>query len=122
MHGLSLGWQTELIFPRFDAEVVRRDDYLVALIDLQVAADAGRHEPVAYRVFRERQMTRDAAMQRVGLGHWFAARDDGRILETLVIAADPDDVAIGIYEAVGFERLDDTLRLHCRDRDAAGAP
>lgn len=32
-------------------------------------------------------------------------------LQTLVIAADPDDVAIGLYEALGFQRGDDCRQL-----------
>lgn len=130
-------------------------------VALQVEADDGRSEgPVAYRLFRERQMRRYEAMERAGMGHWFGAcvrGDDGtermvadcglfsapgaeaaplgrfqhvethpswrrrglcsalvhaaclhgfmrRGLETLVIVADPDDVAIGLYESLGFQR------------------
>ena len=32
-------------------------------------------------------------------------------LDTLVIVADPDDVAIGLYEALGFERGASTWHL-----------
>lgn len=129
-----------------------------ALLELQVAADEGAHEPAGYRVFREQALRRWAAMQDAGLGHQFAvfARTphgerpvagcglfrDGRGAgsaarfqyvethpqwrrrglctalvhrvchhgfevmgaQTLVMVADPDDVAIGIYESLGFER------------------
>jgi RimJ/RimL family protein N-acetyltransferase len=123
-------------------------------VELHVASDVGEHQPIAdYRLFRERQMARYGAMERVGLGHWFGVftHDDrlvadcglfvdetgtlGRFqhvsthpafrrrglctalihavcthgfeamgLQTLVIVADPDDVAIGLYESAGFER------------------
>ena len=138
-----------------------------AAVELQVAADAGEHQPVAeYRLFRERQMQRYGAMQRAGLGHWFGVfarvggaeeqlvadcglfRDgsgaaalgrfqhvethpmfrrrglcralmhavcrhgfDAMGLHTLVIVADPDDVAIGLYESVGFRRGVSTWHL-----------
>ena len=140
-----------------------------AAVEQQVAADAGEHQPVAeYRVFRERQMQRYAAMQRAGLGHWFGVfaltaqgeplvagcglfRDGtgaqalGRFqfvsthpawrrrglcralihavcrhgfevmnLGTLVIVADPDDVAIGLYESLGFRRSATTWHLERR--------
>lgn len=129
-----------------------------AVVDQQVAVDAGRYEAVGYRVFAERQMARYAAMQRAGLGHWFGlvAPVDGRpvlaascglfrdpasteglgrfqyvsthpawrrrglctalvhaacrhgfeamALRTLAMVADPNDVAIGVYESVGFRR------------------
>ncbi|MEP7102156.1 MAG: GNAT family protein [Burkholderiales bacterium] len=139
-----------------------------AAVTLQVETDDGHSEgPVAYRLFRERQMRRYEAMDRAGMGHWFAAfvRDDagaehmvadcglfcapaderaplGRFqhvethpawrrrglcaalihavclhgfekmgLETLVIVADPDDVAIGLYESLGFVRGASTQHL-----------
>lgn len=257
---LSLGWRTDLIFPRFDAEVIERDDYVVVrtphnptyywgnfvlfdrapregdfarwsaifaaelasvrpahltfgvdvphpfacppeferagmslspstvltmtaaqlkaapaalpgitvrrlalgeetapLIDLQLATNAGKHEETGYRVFRERQTARYAAMSAAGLGHWYGTfagstlvaacglfRDgtlgrfqrvethpgwrrrglcrmmmhaviqegfDAMGLETLVIVADPRDVAIGLYESLGFVRGVDTWAL-----------
>jgi RimJ/RimL family protein N-acetyltransferase len=146
-----------------------------AVVEQQVASDAGEHQPVAeYRLFRERQMQRYGAMQRAGLGGWFGVfartaqgeqlvadcglfRDDvgvqalGRFqfvsthpawrrrglcralihavcrhgfevmaLHTLVIVADPDDVAIGLYESLGFERGANTWHLERRP-DAARA-
>jgi RimJ/RimL family protein N-acetyltransferase len=146
-----------------------------AAVELQVAADAGEHQPVSeYRVFRARQMQRYGAMQQAGLGRWFGvfARTDrgdelvagcglfsdgggawalGRFqfvsthpawcrrglcsalvqtvcrhgfevmtLHTLVIVAEPDEVAIGLYESVGFVRGASTWQLECRP-DAARA-
>ncbi|WP_280152530.1 GNAT family N-acetyltransferase [Piscinibacter sp. XHJ-5] len=136
-------------------------------IEQQVASDDDGHEPVGYRVFRERQMQRYAAMELARLGHWFGVlartpqgqamtagcglfRDGtlGRFqyvsthpawrrrglctalvhavcrhgfeamgLDTLVIAADPDDVAIGIYESLGFERTASAWQLERRPAD-----
>ena len=130
-------------------------------VELQVAADAGEHEPIDdYRLFRERQMLRYGAMERAGLGHWFGVfTNDGAIvadcglfidetgtlgrfqhvcthpafrrrglctaliaavcghgfevmnLQTLVIVADPLDVAIVLYESLGFERHTSTWQL-----------
>ena len=214
---LSLGWRTNPIFPRFDAQVIARPGYLLragltryastvltmqpdqlqpragrlpegfriaalelpaqasAAVELQVAADAGEHQPVSgYRVFRARQMQRYGAMQQAGLGRWFGvfartdrgdelvggcglfsdgdgARAHGRFqfvsthpawrrpglcsaliqavsrhgfevmtLHTLVIVADPDDVAIGLYESLGFVRGASTWQLERRP-DAAHA-
>ncbi|MEJ6005704.1 GNAT family protein [Paucibacter sp. AS339] len=126
-----------------------------AVLDLQCAAMAQGFEPAGYRLYRELQMRRYAAMQRADLGHWFgiwrgadlladcglfhAAQAQlalGRFqhvsthpawrrrglctalisatlqhgfaqmgLLTLVMCADPDDVAIGIYESLGFARV-----------------
>ena len=129
-----------------------------AAVELQVVADAGVVEtPADYRLFRQRQMRRYEAMERAGMGHWFAVQAchaeggeqlvadcglfhepgqklgrfqhvvthplwrrrglcsalihavcqrgfDRMGLDTLVIVADPDDVAIRLYEALGFER------------------
>ena len=136
-----------------------------AVVDKQVAVDADRYEPAGYRVFAERQMERYAAMQRVGLGHWYGLvgqfdgrpvlaascglfRDPGRSdglgrfqyvsthpdwrrrglctalvhavcrhgfagmdLRTLAMVADPDDVAIDVYESLGFQRGVSTWQL-----------
>jgi RimJ/RimL family protein N-acetyltransferase len=133
----------------------------VLAVELQVAGDAGEHQPIAeYRLFRERQMARYGAMERDGLGHWFGVfAADGTLvadcglfidetgtlgrfqhvcthpsfrrrglctalidavcghgldlmnLQTLVIVADPHDVAIGLYESLGFERGASTWQL-----------
>jgi RimJ/RimL family protein N-acetyltransferase len=133
----------------------------------QVASDDDGHEPTGYRIFRERQMRRYAAMEAAGLGHWFGVlastpqgpemvagcglfRDGtlGRFqyvsthpawrrrglctalvhavcrqgfeamgLDTLVIAADPHDVAIAIYESLGFERVASSWHLERRPPD-----
>ncbi len=48
-------------------------------------------------------------------GHGF----DALGLESLVILADPANVAIGLYEALGFVRDHDLWYLECRLRDAA---
>ncbi len=137
-----------------------------AAVQLQVESDEGENEMPAYRMFRERQMARYAAMQCAGLGRWFGVfaqtvngpklvadcglfRDAQSSLarfqhvEThplwrrrglctalvhavcrfgyaqmgvprLVMLADPADVAIGIYESVGFERGPSTWQLERR--------
>jgi ribosomal protein S18 acetylase RimI-like enzyme len=139
-----------------------------ALVDLQVAANDSGHPTDSYRLFRQRQMQRYAAMQDAGLGHWFAVYARGpqgeipvadcglfrerrgaggtarfqnvcthpqwrrrglasalvyavcrhafQVMrdETLVIVADPDDVAIGLYQSLGFERLRDLAMLSRR--------
>lgn len=147
--------------------------------ELQVAADIDGHEPVGYRVFRERQMLRYSTLERAGLGHWFGVfaqpgtegndsrrerlvadcglfRDGfgpgalGRFqyvsthpewrrrglcsalihavcrhgfeamgLASLVILADPDYVAIGLYEALGFQRTGSNWHLERRPPDPA---
>jgi len=139
-------------------------------VDLQVATDAGEHQPIAdYRLFRERQMLRYGAMERAGLGHWFGVfAADGTLvadcglfidetgslgrfqhvgthpsfrrrglctalidavcghgfdvmnLQTLVIVADPHDVAIVLYESLGFQRGASTWQL--QRAPMAGAP
>lgn len=260
---LSLGWRTDLIFPRFDAEVIERDDYVVvrtpqnptfywgnfvlfdrapregdfarwhaifarelasvrpahlafgvdvaeafacppdferarlslspstvltmtkpqlqaapelpvgitirrlalpdeaaALLELDVARNAGEHEEAGFRVYRARQLARYAAMSAAGLGSWYGVfadstlvagcglfrdqrlgrfqhvethpawrrrglcralmhavcRDgfDAMSLDTLVIVADPRDVAIGLYESIGFARGTDTWQFERR--------
>lgn len=139
-----------------------------AAVELQVAADEADHELAGYRLFRERQMARYTSMQQAGLGHWFgmhAATPEGMLLvaecglfrdglgdgtlgrfqhvsthrawrrrglcralihavcrhgfdamglDTLVIVADPDDVAIGLYESIGFERGPSTWQIEGR--------
>ncbi len=135
------------------------------LLDLQVATDEGAHPVDGYRLFRERQMQRYAAMQDAGLGHWFGVfartpqgeqlvadcglfrprrggggtarfqnvgthpdwrrrgiatalvhavcRHGFRVMrdDTLVIAADPLNPAIRLYEAIGFEHDHDIATL-----------
>jgi len=137
---------------RFSVAALELPAQAAQAVDLQVATDAGQHQPVAdYRIFRERQMARYGAMARAGLGRWYGVFtqdgqlvadcglfSDGRVgrfqhvsthpqwrrrglctalihavcragfetmdLDTLVIVADPDDVAIALYESMGFER------------------
>lgn len=127
---------------------------LDAAVELQCDSDEGQHEPEHYRLHRQRQMQRYAAMQAAGLGHWFGiwrgtqlVADcglfrDGRLgrfqhvgthpewrrrglctalveqvsaygfgsmgLDRIIMCADPQDVAIGIYESIGYQR-----RSHC---------
>jgi len=151
--------RTGLDASRFAIRPLVLPDESPQAVELQVAVDAGEHQPLEdYREFRERQMARYAAMEAAGLGRWFGVvaqrgeapqepllvadcglftdgRGTGRFqhvgthpawrrrglcsalvhavcrhgfeamgLDTLVIVADPDDVAIGLYEAVGFQR------------------
>lgn len=127
-----------------------RPEQLQAAVALQCAGNDMGFEPAGYRLHRERQMRRYAAMQAAGLGLWFGVwrgselladcglfRDGalGRFqhvgthpdwrrrglctaliawvsgygvrrmgLTRLVMCADPDDVAIGIYETLGYRR------------------
>jgi hypothetical protein len=74
---LSLGWRSELIFPRFDAQVIERPDYLLV-----------------HAVCR----------------HGFEVMG----LSSLVIIADPRYVAIGLYEALGFQRAANTWGMERR--------
>jgi RimJ/RimL family protein N-acetyltransferase len=138
-------------------------------VELQVASDMGGFEPAGYRVFRQRQMARYAAMAKAGLGHWFGVLantpagpqlvadcglfSDGSTLgrfqfvsthpawrrrglctalihtvcrhgfeamglRRLVIVADPDDVAIGLYQSLGFQRGATTWHLERRGVEA----
>ena len=161
----------QLLAPRkaidheFSVRVAELPARIGALVDLQVAADDGGHDPAGYREFREQQMRRYTAMQDNGLGHIFAVftrtphgerpvadcglfrdgRGPGSVarfqhvethpqwrrrglcralihrvcvhgfevmgVETLVMLADPGDVAIGIYESLGFVRGADVYEL-----------
>lgn len=138
-----------------------------AAVELSVAGNDG-YEAQGYRRFREHQMWRYAAMQAAGLGHWWGALHQGRLVaglglfgrdgtgrfqyvethpgfrrrglcralvhaacrhgfercgwHTLVMGADPHDVAIGIYRQVGFRDHDRLWLLEQRapaDRAAA---
>jgi RimJ/RimL family protein N-acetyltransferase len=151
--------------------VLRLPEEAEAAVQLQVESDEGANEMPGYRVFRERQMARYAAMQNAGLGHWFGvfAPGPGREMlvadcglfrdrdaplarfqhvethpswrrrglcsalvhavckfgyaqmgvQTLVMVADPADVAIGIYETLGFERGRSTWQLERGPRPCA---
>jgi len=154
--------------PEFDVRPLRLPEEAPLAVDAQVNSDAGFFEPAGYRVFRERQMTRYAAMAGAGLGLWFGVFRDGLVLadcglftdagrepasgatlgrfqhvsthpawrrrglcsalihaacrhgfevlglRNLVIVADPDDVAIGLYESLGFERGETKWHLERR--------
>ncbi len=72
-------------------------------VELQVATDSGRFEPVAYRVFRRRQMARYAAMQRAGRGAWFGVfADRGRTLvaDCGLFRGDGPDAGLGRFQFV----------------------
>ena len=146
-------------------------DEIPQAVHYQVTTDDEGHEPIGFRLFRERQMQRYAAMHQAGLGHWFGVfantagseqlvadcglfRDHfgaealGRFqhvsthpawrrrglssslvraacrhgfdvmgAQSLVILADPDDVAIGLYESLGFQRGLSTWHLERRPAD-----
>ena len=137
-----------------------------AVVELSVVGNRD-YETQGYRRFRLHQMQRYAAMQAAGLGHWWGAVHQGRVVaglglfgqdgvgrfqhvethpdfrrrglcralvhtacvhgldtrgwHTLVMGADPVDVAIGIYRQVGFGQVD-TLWLLERRADADRAP
>lgn len=137
------------------------------VVDLSAACNDDGYEAEGYRRFRQHQMQRYAAMQAAGLGHWWGALHQGRVVaalglfgqhgtgrfqhvethpafrrrglcralvhaacdhgfvqrgwHTLVMGADPHDVAIGIYQSLGFSRLD-TLWLLERRASADRAP
>ena len=165
MHRAQLRAQRAAPRGEFRVDALRSPAQRVEAVELQVASDANRSESAAeYRVFRQRQMIRYAAMEAADMGHWFgvfARTDDGAEclvadcglfrapgqglgrfqhvethpawrrrglcsalihavcrhgfehmgLDTLVIVADPDDVAIGLYESLGFQRGGSTWHL-----------
>jgi RimJ/RimL family protein N-acetyltransferase len=147
-----------LVLPREAASVV----------ELNMACNDEGYEPGGYQEFRHLQMQRYGRMAAAGLGHWWGALHEGRVVaslglfgqrhvgrfqhvethpdhrrrglcralvhaacvhgfdrmgwHTLVMGADPDDVAIGIYRQVGFTAHDTLWMLERRapeDRVAA---
>ncbi len=155
--------------------VARLPAHAASAVDLQVESDMGGHEPIAYRVFHQRQMQRYGRMEAAGLGHWFGIfaltpqgerlvadcglfRDgfvrgalgrfqhvethpgwrrlglcsalihavcrhgfDAMGLASLVIVADPADVAIVAYESLGFRRCETLWQLERRPAADQGA-
>ena len=137
-----------------------------AVVELSAACNDEGYEPEGYRAFRAEQMQRYADMAAAGMGHWWGAVLDGRVVaslglfgqrrvgrfqhvethpdfrrlglcralvfaacqhgfgtmgwDTLVMGADPDDVAIGIYRQLGFA-FHDTLWMLERRAPEDGA-
>lgn len=75
-----------------------------AIVAQQVAVDAVRYEIAGYRQFAERQMSRYAAMQAAGLGHWFGmvARDSmsPTLAATCGLFRDPARPGLGRFQYV----------------------
>ncbi len=140
----SFGWRTDLIFARFDGEVASRGDHLVVrtahnpsfwwghflLFDHapssgDAAAWLARFEAEVARAQPESRhlafgVDREAAFE---LPADFAAA--GLTLFALVIVADAHDVAIGLYESLGFPRGACTWHLYTaapRAAPSAAAP
>ena len=131
-----------------------------AVVDLNLACNDEGYEAEGYRHFRTLQMERYGRMAAAGLGHWWGALHEGRVVaslglfgqrhvgrfqhvethpqhrrrglcralvhaacrhgfehmgwHTLVMGADPHDVAIGIYRQVGFAPHDTLWMLERR--------
>lgn len=154
--------------PDFALRPLRLPHEAGLVVDLNMACNDEGYEPEGYRAFRAEQMQRYGAMAATGLGHWWGAVHEGRVVaslglfgdrhlgrfqhvethpdfrrrglcralvhaacthgfarmgwHTLVMGADPADVAIGIYRALGFRDHDLLWMLERRapeDRVAA---
>ena len=82
---------------------------------LQVACRTDAFEPVSYGIFKERQMARYREMAAAGLGHWFGAFLDGRLVGDLglfregalgrfqQVETHPDFFRLGICGRLVFE-------------------
>ena len=130
------------------------------VVELNMACNDEGYEPEGYRQFRSHQMQRYADMAAAGMGHWWGAVHQGKVVaalglfgqrhvgrfqhvethpefrrqglcralvhaacthgftqmgwHTLVMGADPDDVAIGIYRQLGFQQHDTLWMLERR--------
>lgn len=61
-----------------------------AAVELQIFCREEPYEEEGYRLFRERQMARYAAMDRAGLGRWFGAFWDGKLIGDCGVYRDGD--------------------------------
>lgn len=146
--------------PGFELRPLRLPDEAALVVDLNMACNDDGYESAGYRRFREAQMRRYGAMDAAGLGHWWGAVHEGRVVaslglfgrdgfgrfqhvethpdfrrrglcralvhaacahglhtrgwHTLVMAADPHDVAIALYRSVGFVQVETLWLLERR--------
>ena len=144
----------------FELRPLRLPAEVSGVVDLNMACNDEGYEPEGYRQFRSHQMQRYSDMAAAGMGHWWGAMHEGRVVaalglfgqrhvgrfqhvetdpdfrrlglcralvhaacshgfermgwHTLVMGADPDDVAIGIYRSVGFQQHDTLWMLERR--------
>lgn len=144
----------------FELRPLRLPSEMSGVVDLSMACNDEGYEPDGYRQFRTHQMQRYADMAAAGMGHWWGAVRQGRVVaalglygkrhvgrfqhvethpdfrrrglcralvhaacahgfmqmgwHTLVLGADPDDVAIGIYRQLGFQQHDTLWMLERR--------
>ena len=113
-----------------DAEIrpLRDTDEEWALaVDNQVAAREERWEESTYRAFKEAQMTRYRAMTRAGLGFWYGAFVDGRIVADMGVFAHGELArfqAVGTHPEYRGRGLCGTLTHVAREhaREALGVP
>jgi ribosomal protein S18 acetylase RimI-like enzyme len=68
-----------------------------AVTENQIMSKAAEYESESYRRFKEKQMARYRAMSERGLGHWFGAFLDGRLVADLGVYRDGD---IGRFQSV----------------------
>lgn len=66
-------------------------------VEVQVECREAEHEEAPYREFRRRQMARYRSMASAGLGDWFGAFTDGRLVADLGLFTDGE---IGRYQSV----------------------
>jgi ribosomal protein S18 acetylase RimI-like enzyme len=88
--------------PKVNHEVVVRplseDWEWEAALGNQIACRDLEYGEAGYRVFRERQMARYRKMVRAGLGHWFGAFLEGRLVADLGVFKDDE---LGRFQSVG---------------------
>ena len=152
--------------PEFELCPLRLPAEVSGVVELNMACNDEGYEPEGYRQFRTHQMQRYADMAAAGMGHWWGALHQGRVVaalglfgqrhtgrfqhvethpdfrrqglcralvhaacthgftqmgwHTLVMGADPDDVAIGIYRQVGFQLHDRLWMLERRPVEDQG--
>lgn len=68
-----------------------------AAVENQVVCREPGHDEASFRIFRERQMARYGAMSRAGLGDWYGAFVNGRLVADLGLFIDEE---IGRYQSV----------------------
>jgi ribosomal protein S18 acetylase RimI-like enzyme len=66
-------------------------------VELQVLSREPAHEEAGYRVYRQRAMQRYRKMSQAGLGHWYGAFIDGRLVADLGVFHDRQ---LGRYQSV----------------------
>ncbi len=67
------------------------------VVESQIRSKAAEYEEASYRQFKERQMARYRAMSEEGLGHWFGAFLDGKLVGDLGLYRDG---TVGRFQSV----------------------